>query len=283
MIASHLNDFECIVPSSLQEALVAKQQDPSLIPIAGGTEVMVQFNEGLLPPSRLMSLHRLTSDLRYIRHTSHGLSLGALATYGDARMDQNVHTDFPLLVECSKITGAIQIQNRGTFAGNIINASPAADSVPVLIAYDAVLTLQSAKGSRRVPINEFFKGYRKTDLREDEMLTEIFLPKCPAAHEQQYYRKVGTRKAQAISKVVFAGINHPDHVRLVWGSVAPTTIRTRDLERLVQVGSISEDVLIENLLREIAPLDDVRSTKDYRLKVAENILFDFLQTTANFA
>ena len=279
---TYLPDFECVIPSSIEEALQQKAERPERIPIAGGTDVFVWMNFGILPGPAYQSLHRLAPQWRTVRAAADGgLQIGALATYSDVRFHPHVKKHYPLLVEAARVTGALQIQNRGTPAGNIANGSPAADTVPALMVYDARVRAVSVRGERTIDLAEFFTGYRTNALEPDELIAEILLPPPAFPPEQQYYRKVGTRQAQAISKVVFAGARtqtNEKQVRLAWGSVAPVTLRSLKTEEAVARGASPEEAWAM-LQQEISPIDDVRSTREYRLKVSRNILFEFLEKT----
>lgn len=278
MIRSNLADYGCLVPSSVEEALLQKAEVPGLIPIAGGTEVMVWLNEGRAPGKVYQSLHRLAPEWRHIHPTAEGgIRIGALATYTDVRHHKALIAQYPLFTESSRMTGALQIQNRGTLVGNIANGSPAADSAPVLLIYDAIVHIASKRGTRDVSFSEFQTGYRKNVLAADELITGLTLPPSPFVGGLLHYRKVGTREAQAISKVVFAGARSADGkiVRMAWGSVAATTIRTRQTEALLEAGAPIEDALA-TLQTEINPLDDIRSTAKYRRQVAGRILREFV-------
>ncbi len=189
-----------------------------------------------------------------------------------------------MLCQAASETGGLAIQNRGTLGGNIVNASPAADSPPALLAYNAELELLSVHGSRWVPYQGFHTGYKQTIMQPDELLARIRLPRLwPDVHH--YYRKVGTRKAQAISKVCLAAtarVNDGtlDHIRIALGSVAPIPLRCRKTEDALR-GAVLDEAIIKNaraeLANEIVPIDDIRSTKDYRLRVSQNLLEDFLR------
>lgn len=277
-----LADYECLVPSSVEEALEQRRNRERLIPIAGGTDVMVWMNFGMLPGPLYQSLHRLASQWRYVREDEEGgLRIGALATYSDVRRHPVVQRDYPLLVEAARVTGALQIQNRGTLAGNIANGSPAADTVPALMVYDARVVLVEAGGERTVPLEEFFTGYRKNVMRPGELISEIILPPPQFTPGEQYYRKVGTRQAQAISKVVVAGAwnRKEGMVRLAWGSVAPVTVRAKQTEAALAQRASKEEAW-EALQTEISPIDDIRSTRGYRLAVARNLLGEFVRKGA---
>ncbi|HTE43931.1 MAG TPA: FAD binding domain-containing protein, partial [Gemmatimonadaceae bacterium] len=164
---------------------------------------------------------------------------------------------------------------RGTIGGNIANASPAGDSLPVLAAADAIIVLRRVDTERRVPFTEFHTGYRASVMRADELIVAIEVPPVDGA---QWFRKVGTRAAQAISKIVVAGVRG-GVTRIAFGSVGPTVVRPRETERLLTGGATIDDA-VAALGREIAPIDDIRSTADYRLRVSENLLRRFWSDTA---
>ena len=179
-----------------------------------------------------------------------------------------------MLVEASRLVGGVQIQNRGTLGGNIANGSPAADGVPVLAAVSAVVVLQSMEGERRVPITEYYTGYRKTVMRPDELIVAI---EIAPVEGKQWFRKVGTRAAQAISKVVMAAVRAPSPA-IAFGSVAPTIVRVPETEKAL-AGGASIDDAAAILSRELSPIDDVRSTADYRRRVSVNLLRRFWADT----
>jgi CO/xanthine dehydrogenase FAD-binding subunit len=281
MIRSALSDHECLIPRTIEEALEQRTRHAGLVPIAGGTEVMVWMNDGKAPTGPYQSLHLLEPHWRSVRFDHGALRIGALATYTDVRFHAAVVQHFPLLVESARVTGALQIQNRATIVGNVANGSPAADTVPVLMAYDARLRIRSLTGMREVPLAEFYLGYRKTVLRSDELIEAIVIPQ-PEPDLLHYYRKVGTREAQAISKVVIAGVRSATlggatgTVRLALGSVGPTTLRAHKTEHAILRGASAWEAK-EVLRGEITPIDDIRSTGTYRRQVAENLLVEFLK------
>ena len=251
-------------------------------PFAGGTDLMVLAEAGTLPAARFVSLWHLDA-LRGVTIGDEGARLGALTTYTDVRAHAELGRDWPLLARAAAETGGIAIQNRGTLGGNVANASPAADSPPALLVYDAELELLSARGTRRVPYADFHLGYRRMDLRPDEIIAAVHLP-ARAAGWRDAYHKVGTRRAQAISKVCFAGAALLDgdrvrDVRLAWGSVAPVPLRARRTEAVLRGERLGPALLRaagEELGRELAPVDDFRSTAEYRRRVAQNLLAAWL-------
>ncbi|MCI0587875.1 MAG: xanthine dehydrogenase family protein subunit M [Planctomycetes bacterium] len=267
-----------LVPRDLGGALDAlAARDPGLRIVAGGTDVMVEVQAGSFRASTLLDIWRLR-ELRGIRREGDLLSIGALETYTDLQRDPLVRAHLPSLVEASATIGGVQIQNRGTLGGNLANASPAGDALPVLLALDAEVECASRGGTRRVPVREFFLGYRKTALAADEILTRILVP-VPAG-ERLWFRKVGTRAAQAISKVVIAGAVRLEEgrissVRIAAGAVAPVPIRLPRTERVLAGRRLDPSLAEEaaaSAASEVRPIDDVRSTEAYRRAVTGNLL-----------
>ena len=250
------------------------RDDGPLTPLAGCTDVYVNLNFGLLPQKRFLNLWRL-EELSRIEMRDGMLSIGALATYARLIRSPLVRGRLPILAAASREVGGAQIQNRGTLGGNIANASPAGDTLPVLAVADAVLVLASAGGTRRVPFNSFYTGYRKSVLRPDELILSVEVPRVPG---RQWFRKVGTRAAQAISKVVMAAIR-ADAPRVALGSVAPTVLRLRETEAILAAGGSIEEAR-RVLVAEIRPIDDLRSTAEYRRRVSGNLLERFWRETA---
>jgi CO/xanthine dehydrogenase FAD-binding subunit len=256
-------------PRSLPEALRLLRDEGPLTPLAGCTDLYVTLNFGLLKPRRFLNLWPLDA-LRGIKLRGSTLVIGSLTTYTELQRSPLVRRHLPMLAAAAREVGGVQIQNRGTIGGNVVNASPAGDTLPVLAAAGADLVLGSAAGKRRVSFDAFYTGYRQSVLRPDELLLSIEVPKVAG---RQHFRKVGTRAAQAISKVVMAAVFGPV-VRIAIGSVAPTVIRARRTEEVLSGGgSIAEAK--ETLSREIAPIDDLRSTAEYRRRVAGNVLERF--------
>jgi CO/xanthine dehydrogenase FAD-binding subunit len=272
-LRSNVPAFEMRAPRSLDEALDLLAKAPGVWrPFAGGTDLMVLFEAGKLDHRRFLSIWRLP-ELRGISAAAESVTLGALTTYTDVLRHEVLSREFPLLAEAARNTGGIATQNRGTLGGNIVNASPAADSPPALLVYDAELELVSARGSRRLPYRDFHTGYKQMQIAPDELLARIHLRR-DTARWRQYYRKVGTRKAQAISKVCFAGLmdRASGEARIALASVAPVPLRCLGTERAIAEG---RDPMAA-LAAEISPIDDIRSVAAYRRRVAQNLLRDFL-------
>ena len=273
-------DFEA--PRSLQDALTRLAGGAGWRPFAGGTDLMVLLEAGKLPEGRYLSLWNLT-ELRGIEDRPDAIVLGALTTYTDVLRHATLQRDFPLLGRAARETGGVATQNRGTIGGNIANASPAADPPPALLAYDAELELVSVRGTRQVAYDRFHHGYKQMDLGADELIARIVLPKRPHAWTQ-YYRKVGTRRAQAISKVCLAAAVDQSagvvrDIRIGLGSVAPVPLRARQAEAALRGHAVDQATIAaaqQALARDISPIDDLRSTARYRLQVAQNLLEESL-------
>jgi len=274
---------ELIAPGSLAAVLDLLASAPGKwTPIAGGTEVMVAHAAGRLTATRLVSLWGL-AELRFIRYTNHTVSIGAGATFRDLRADGTVAAQLPLLAKASSWIGSIANQSRATIGGNLVNGSPAADSSPALLVYDAEIELVSARGSRRIPYAAFHTGYKRNAMVLDELLYAVHLPLRFARH-RQYLRKVGTRRAMAISKVALAATalvegNVIREIRLAAASLAPFPARLFQAEAALldrQVDTHATDLACDALLDEAKPIDDIRSTAEYRKRVARNLLAEFL-------
>lgn len=279
---AYVPSYQLVSPASLTEALEALSQDNGdWRPLAGGTDLMVLLEAGKLPQKNYVNIWNL-KELRGIEVSDDTVTLGALTTYTEVQNHAVLQKEFPMLVQAAKETGGIAIQNRGTLGGNIVNASPAADSPPALLAYDAELELISKQGVRRIPYSGFHNAYKQMDLRAGELLRAIRLPR--GSDRFDYYRKVGTRKAQAISKVCFAGVirmvdGKVAHIRIALGSVAPIPIRCEKTESSLHNQPLSGETIqlgASTMSAEIVPIDDIRSTRDYRLRVSLNLLQDFL-------
>ena len=278
-----LRPFALEAPGNLGAALRLLADEPATCrPFAGGTDLMVLLESGKLAPGRYVSIWGLR-ELQGITVTPAEVRLGALTTYTEVLSHSVLQSDFPLLCAAARETGGIATQNRGTLGGNIANASPAADSPPALLAYDAELELVSLRGTRRVPYDRFHSGYKVMDLAPDEIIHRIILPRRHAAW-RQVYRKIGTRRAQAISKVCFAAAVDLDgsrvrDVRVALGSVAPTVVRCVHAETALRGRALDAGIAAAAstaLTRDVAPVDDLRSTARYRLRVAQNLLIEFL-------
>jgi CO/xanthine dehydrogenase FAD-binding subunit len=276
-------DYQMVAPGTLQAVVSLLAAEPGAwLPIAGGTDVMVQYAAGKLPARKLVSIWNLP-ELRRVDVLPNEVLLGAGCTYTDLRDHGTVRREFPLLASAASWTGGIANQNRGTLGGNIVNASPAADSLPALLAYDAELIVASVRGERRLPYRDFHTSYKKTKLAADELIRAICLPRQFAEY-YSYTRKVGARNAQAISKVCMAALGRVaggviEDIRIALGSVAPVPLRLAKTERLVKGKPLEPSLLAlakKAALAEISPIDDVRSTARYRAGAAGNLVEEFL-------
>ncbi len=267
-------------PKSLNDALRMLRDEGPLMPMAGCTDLYVSLNFGTLKETRFVNLWRLNA-LRTVEVRRGLLSIGALATHTDLIRSALVRKRVPMLAAAAREIGGVQIQNRGTLGGNVANASPAGDTLPVLAAVEATVVLASADGTRRVPFADFYTGYRQTVRRSDELIVSF---EIPAIRGRQWFRKVGTRAAQAISKVVMAAVVPPgrgsgDPPRIALGSVASTVVRAPRAEAIIAGGGSVADAQ-RALLEDIAPIDDMRSNAEYRRRVAANLLAQMLAPRA---
>lgn len=279
-----VSEYDVAVAKSVPQALDLLSTNSGWRPIAGGTDLMVLFNAGKLSDRRLISIRNI-AELRAIEVSDRHLLIGAAATYTAIRTHSILQSEFPLLCQAASWTGAIANQNRGTLGGNIANASPAADSAPMLLVYDADLELSSSRGTRWLGYSKFHLGYKQIDLRPGELITRIRLHRTSRTLVQ-CARKVGTRKAQAISKVCLAAVAERRDgtlgaVRIAVGSVAPVPLRCHETEQILRDQPLTPAVIAhakETIAREIRPIDDLRSTARYRCRVTCNLLGEFLES-----
>lgn len=266
-------------PGTKAEALAILAERPDAIPIAGGTDLLVHWPTRPAEHDRTYVDLSAIDELRGVRWTDGDLVLGALATYWDVITDERATRELPLLAQAARVVGAIQIQARGTWAGNIVNASPAADGVPVLMAYDAVVVLESRRGRESVPLAEFYQGYKQMRRTSDQLVVEIRIPR--RAYTVQWFEKVGSRRAQAIAKVGLAVVRGEQGWRVVAASMAPTIRRCPALERQFGDGPriTAPDDLLPAIARDVSPIDDIRSTAEYRRRVMARVLYFGLQAS----
>jgi len=282
-VRANPSDYEMVAPNNLSAVVSLLAKEPGVwLPIAGGTDVMVQYAAGKLPARKLVSIWNL-QELRRIEVASREIRIGAGCTYTDLRKHETIQNEFPLLASAARWTGGIANQNRGTIGGNIVNASPAADSLPALLVYDAELILVSVRGERRLPYVSFHTGYKKTLLAADELIQTVCLPRRFVGYFS-HARKVGARNSQAISKVCIAALGRltdgaVEDARIALGSVAPVPLRLSETEKIVRRKTIDSDLLLsatKTATAEIRPIDDMRSTARYRAAVVGNLVAEFL-------
>jgi CO/xanthine dehydrogenase FAD-binding subunit len=272
-----------LLPESLDAALAMMDEasrGDGAAPIAGGTDLLVEWP---LHPERHEGTYVDLSgidELRELHWTDDALILGGTTTYWDVIVDERAAGEFPILVEAARQVGAIQIQSRGTWAGNIASASPAADGVPALMAHDAVVQLRSVSGAREVALDRFYHGYKRMDLGAGELITSIRVPR--RVHDVQVFEKVGSRRAQAITKVGLA-ILHSDEAgwRVVANSVAETVRRCRAVEAMLEQREpvTGPGGFLEAMDADVSPIDDIRSTASYRRSVMARLLYHDLRAT----
>jgi CO/xanthine dehydrogenase FAD-binding subunit len=280
---SNASQYDLTAPANLEAVLDILASEPGhYTPIAGGTELMVAFGAGHLAAKHLLSINHL-KELRFIEVDAGSITLGSGTTFTDIRGHDVIQTEFPLLEQAASWTGSIANQNRGTLGGNIVNGSPAADSPPALLAYDAEVTLISARGTRTMPYTDFHLGYKQTALGPDELLHSVTLKRAFHGYIQ-YTRKVGPRNAQAISKVAIAALAHMkngriDDIRIGAASLRDRPTRLTATENALHNQPINPETIAAAraaLLTEAQPIDDIRSTAKYRTTVAANLIEEFL-------
>jgi len=261
------------LPRDLDEALELRADHPEATPIAGGTDLCVHWPQRIADaPGDWLDLSGV-SEIRSHQWTDDELVLGAGTTYWDVIRDPRIRRELPLLVHAARQVGAVQIQARGTWGGNVVNASPAADGVPVLMAYDAVVALRSRDGAARVPLSEFYLGYKEMRLAPDQLLTGIHIPR--RTYDFEWFEKVGSRSAQAITKVGAAVTCRAAEWRVVANSVAPTVCRCPSVEALLaDEHPVSGPADLKSALdQDVSPIDDIRSTARYRGEVLARLLY----------
>jgi CO/xanthine dehydrogenase FAD-binding subunit len=282
---SNVTQYDLIAPNSLDAVLQILADSPDrYTPIAGGTELMVALGAGRLQSRKLISLWNL-EELRFIEITPDAIVIGAGATFTDIRKNPVIAKEFSILADAASWTGSIANQNRGTLGGNIVNASPAADSPPALLVYDAELTLISTRGPRTLPYRNFHLAYKQTVLEPDELLHSITILRNYGGYKT-YIRKVGPRNAQAISKVAIAALAHMNNgrvkeIRIGAASLREYPARLTATEQSLTAKTITPKVIAAAraaILTEARPIDDIRSTARYRATVAANLLEEFLRT-----
>jgi CO/xanthine dehydrogenase FAD-binding subunit len=282
---SNVTQYDLIVPTTLDAALQILAASPdNYTPIAGGTELMVALGAGRLQSHKLISLWNL-EELRFIQETTDAIIIGAASTFTDIRNNPAIAKHLPLLTQAASWTGSIANQNRATIGGNIVNASPAADTPPALLAYDAELTLVSAQCERTIPYRDFHLAYKKTALVPGELLHSITILRNFSSYKL-YIRKVGTRNAQAISKVALAAIartnnNVIDDIRIAAASLREIPTRLYATEQSLINKPLTQETIAHaraTLINESKPIDDIRSTANYRTATAANLLEEFLRS-----
>ena len=272
-------------PRSAAEAVRAFEKNPTALALAGGTDFMVGWNMGQMNTRLIVDLSRI-AEWKKIKASKTSVTIGSLVTHAEIQAHPLLRARLPLLVQACATVGAAQIQNRGTIGGNIANASPAGDTFAPLAVYGARIHCVGPLGRRVVTIHEIFAGVKKTTLRSGELIEAVELPIPAAPPTHAMFRKVGTRAAQSISKTMFAGLlwlkkdGTVSDARLAFGSLAPTVRRLRAAEafltgRLLDAAAAAKAG--ELLTSDVSPIDDIRSTREYRLAASRNLLTRFLE------
>ena len=260
-------------PANVRDALGILANQQGATPLSGGTDLLVHWPVRLDAHDRTYVDLSALDELKSHRWTNDDLILGGRTTYWDVIGDSQAAREFPLLVAAARVVGAIQIQTRGTWAGNIVNASPAADGVPALMAYDAIVVLESVAGQEEVPLDRFYQGYKKMSRRPDQLIVSIRVPR--RLYSVQVFQKVGSRRAQAITKVGLAITRSDQGWRVVANSVAPTVCRCPAVERMLEFCApirAPEDFL-PAIERDVSPIDDIRSSAEYRKAVLARLIY----------
>lgn len=278
-------EIDVLTPQTLDEALkILQQNQPGLRIVAGGSDVVVQLRDGVMKAERLLNILPL-KELRFIREQDDWLHIGSLTTYSDITSSQLMRAHAWVLVSAAKQIGAVQLQNTATLGGNLGNASPAGDSLPPLYALDAHVVTRSKADRRETPIEQFFLSYRKTALRPDELIEEVYF-KPMNSKDRGTYLKLGLREANAISivdvAVVLRGKDANDsfaEARVALGAVAPMITRARKSEKALEHKPLNEKTLLEAATlaaEDASPIDDIRGSAEYRRRVVVSLVYQAL-------
>ncbi|MBL7032770.1 MAG: xanthine dehydrogenase family protein subunit M [Candidatus Delongbacteria bacterium] len=278
-----MKSIELLSPATTDELDELLARYPGTPLLAGATDLMPLLRRGVLHPARMIGLHSLRDELGKVEDQGEGLVIGSMSDMALLASHPTIRQRYPLLAEAAGLIGAPQIQQMATLGGNIANASPAADSVPPLLVYDASLILQSSAGTREIPLSEFYLGYKQLALAPTEWIRAVQLPLAPVA--RGFYSKTGARRAQAIAKLslaVLIGTSGSGIFRVAAGALSPFPCRLPGVEDYVRQLLQEDTPLPENELRrhlagDLAPIDDMRSTAAYRLRVAQNILCNIMR------
>lgn len=266
--------MDFIKPENLKELLDAIDAHPDYLILAGGTDICVLLNSNQIDPDGIISIWGI-NELRGIKEEKNHISIGALTTHTEIANHPAIKKHLPALIMSCKQIGARQIQNRGTIGGNIINASPAGDTLPVLLAAEAIIGVQSRNSKKEIPFEKLYTGYRQTSLKDNEIITSIKIPKF-SKNYKSHFIKIGTRKAQSISKVMgglVTQINNGkiNEIKIALGCVGPTPLRLKKTEKFLYGKKLNEKNIREAALiasKEVTPITDIRSTEKYRKHIS---------------
>jgi carbon-monoxide dehydrogenase small subunit/xanthine dehydrogenase small subunit len=263
-------------PRQLEEAVeILALRGSEVRPVAGGTDILVAAKDARQDRAALFDVSAVP-ELRGIKERDDYVWIGAAVTHTEMLESDLLSRWIPALPLACAVIGGPQIRNRGTVGGNLANASPAADTVPPLLAAEAIVELVSVGGRRELPLPDFIKGYRETALTHDELIVGVRVPKRKGIRGT--FLRLGQRQAQAISKVSVAVAmtfrdGQPDWVRVTLGSVAPTVVRAPEAEKALMAGGYEGLLRAKEAVKnEVAPIDDLRSTREYRREMAAVLL-----------
>lgn len=279
------SEVDVLTPRSLDEALnILHQNRPGLKIIAGGSDVIVQLRDGVIRANELLNIMSV-KGLRFVRKENDEIHIGALATYSDIVHSQLTRDHAWPLVEAASQIGAIQLQNTATIGGNLGNASPAGDSLPPLYALDAIVVTRSNTERREIPIENFFVAYRKTALKPDELIEQVYF-NALGKEDRGAYVKLGLREANAISIVDVAtvlrgrGKNETfAEARVALGAVAPNILRARGCEQALTNKPLNLEVLktaASLAANDAKPIDDIRGSAQYRKDAVASLVYEAL-------
>jgi CO/xanthine dehydrogenase FAD-binding subunit len=269
-----VHDFEYHKPATLAAAikLLGKYKKPAIL--AGGTDIVGEIKEGMATPDALIDIKGL-ADLKKIEFKNGKLMIGSLVTFTQLIESKVIQSKFPVIAEVARMVASGGIRNRATMVGNICSAVPCMDSGPVLSAYDAILNVKGTRGVRKIPIDKWFIGPRKTGIKKGEIVTGISIA-LPDKKHAGCYVKLGRYSGEDLAQAsVLILVLPKDNYRIAFGSVGPTPIRAHNIEKLVN-GQKLDDTLIAKakdlILKTVFPITDIRATKEYRMHMCQVML-----------
>ena len=269
-----MRPFEYFAPTSLEEAFaLLRRFGPDARLLNGGTDVVIQLRDKLIAPKAVVDIKRIPGLDALAFSEEEGLTIGACVTTNALGNSPVVQERYPTLAKAALSLGSKQVRNRATCIGNIVNASPLADTSTPLLAHEAVVLARSDAGTREIPLEEFFVFVRKTSLQPGEIVTAIKIPYRPGCRGE--FTKISRRREVDLSTICATILTTPAGWRVAYGAVAPTPVRLKKTEALLDAGPLT-DALIEKAVdlarTEVSPIDDVRASKAYRLEVVGVVL-----------
>jgi xanthine dehydrogenase FAD-binding subunit len=280
--------IEILIPKSLNEALgILSNQNKVIRIIAGGTDVVTglkQESNRFIDTEVLIDVNHV-AEIKGIERRNGKISIGAASTFSEIFKDQIVSKELLILKKAVATIGSLQIRNRATIAGNFVNNAPCADTVPVLLVYNATLEIESINSKREIPLHEFLQAPYKTQLKKDEIVTRINIPVPPKSFVGDFY-KLGRRRAVAISRITLAVLmelngNKINEIRISSGAVTPIGVRFPELEKFAK-GNEVDDIFLKTLSskmgKEIIKLTGLRWSSEYKLPVVQQMLYVILRS-----